>query len=99
MAADTHVSFEEVRRIARLARLELSPQESASMARDLGEILAYIQRLDAIDTSHVQAVTHGVDPEPMRRVDVVHPSPGTEQGLQNAPDRLGDGFGVPKIIE
>ncbi len=89
----------EVMRIATLARLELEENEVEMLARDLGSILSYVHKLDELDTEGVEATTHAVELETTLREDKLEPGLDVELGLRQAPERLGDGFGVPKIIE
>ena len=95
----TQISLDEVRRIAALARLTLSEEEIPALAGDLGSILKYIKSLESLDTSNISPTTHAVLLETLYREDAVTASLPVEAALQNAPERLGDGFGVPKIIE
>ena len=89
----------EVMRIATLARLELEENEVEMLARDLGSILSYVHKLDELDTTGVEATTHAVELTTTLREDKSEPGLDVELGLRQAPERLGDGFGVPKIIE
>lgn len=93
------VDTAEVRRIAQLARLPLSDAEAEAMVHDLSAILAHVARLNELDTQHVAATAHAVDLPANLRADVCQPSMAVEQGLRNAPQRIGDGFGVPKVID
>ena len=93
------IAPEEVLRIAKLARLELEESEVAGLARDLGSILNYVHKLDELDTEGVEATTHAVELKTALRKDEMMPGLDVELGLRQAPERLGDGFGVPKIIE
>ena len=93
------IGQEEVLRIAKLARLELEESEVEGLARDLGSILNYVHKLDELDTDGVEATTHAVELKTALREDKMEPGLDVELGLRQAPERLGDGFGVPKIIE
>ena len=93
------IDGEEVMRIAKLARLELEQDEVELLARDLGSILNYVHKLDELDTDGVEATTHAVELKTTLREDKSAPGLEVELGLRQAPERLGDGFGVPKIIE
>ncbi len=93
------IDQEEVLRIAKLARLELEEAEVEGLARDLGSILNYVHKLDELDTEGVEATTHAVELKTALREDKMEPGLDVELGLRQAPERLGDGFGVPKIIE
>ena len=93
------IGQEEVLRIAKLARLELEESEVEGLARDLGSILNYVHKLDELNTDGVEATTHAVELKTALREDKMEPGLDVELGLRQAPERLGDGFGVPKIIE
>ena len=93
------IDTDEVRRIARLARLTVTDSEAEGLTRDLAEILAYVDKLAAVDVSGVRATAHALDLATRLRDDAVAPGPGADLGLENAPERIGDGFGVPKIID
>jgi len=93
------LSREQVRHIAMLARLELTPEEEAMFSEQLASILEYIETLREVDTTDVQPTAHMVDSEnPLRRDEVVN-KPQVDLMLSNAPERDGDYFKVPKIIE
>jgi aspartyl-tRNA(Asn)/glutamyl-tRNA(Gln) amidotransferase subunit C len=95
------LSLEEVRRIARLARLELAPEEEGPLAGQLSAILDYVRQLEALDVSGVEPMTHALaagELAPMRE-DEVRPSLPPEEALANAPAREGTCFKVPRIIE
>ncbi len=91
---------EEVRRIARLAHLELDPGEEARMAQQLSAILDYVKQLEALDVSQVEPMTHALaeGAAPLRE-DEVAQSLAPEAALGNAPARAGTCFKVPRIIE
>ena len=82
-----------------LARLELTPDEESMFSEQLAAILEYIETLQEVDTADVQPTAHVVDSENPLRPDEVRNSPQPEQMLANAPERDGDYFKVPKIIE
>jgi aspartyl-tRNA(Asn)/glutamyl-tRNA(Gln) amidotransferase subunit C len=95
MALDREV----VRRIAVLARLELSAEEEAAFAEQLGHILQYFEKLTELDTEQVQPTAHVVPVAEAYRDDVVTNPAAAEELRANAPERDGDFFKVPKIIE
>jgi aspartyl-tRNA(Asn)/glutamyl-tRNA(Gln) amidotransferase subunit C len=93
------VSLDEVRHIAKLSRLTLTEAELGRMQQDLTGILGYIEKLDELDTKNVEPTSHAVELPTKLREDTVRKGLPVERALKNAPERLGDGFGVPKIIE
>jgi aspartyl-tRNA(Asn)/glutamyl-tRNA(Gln) amidotransferase subunit C len=95
------LSLEEVRRIAALARLRLTPEEEQTFAVQLSAILRHVAELGALDVSGVDPMTHALaaGEAPARRPDAPEPSLPPEEALANAPAREGTFFKVPRIIE
>jgi aspartyl-tRNA(Asn)/glutamyl-tRNA(Gln) amidotransferase subunit C len=95
------LSLEEVRRIAALARLRLSPEEERTFAVQLSAILAHVEALRELDVSQVEPMTHALaaGEAPVLRPDEVHESLSPDEALANAPAREGTCFKVPRIIE
>lgn len=93
------ISLQDVEHVARLARLELSAAEKERMRRELDGILSYIDKLRAVDTSGVEPTSHAVPVTNVMRDDTERPSLPPEDMLANAPDRHGELFRVPRIIE
>lgn len=89
----------EVERIAKLARLELTPAQKEQVAIDFDRILDHVDALQQVQTDGVLPTQHAVLVPMALRDDDIQPSLDVAQALFNAPERLGDGFGVPKIIE
>ncbi|OFV89715.1 MAG: asparaginyl/glutamyl-tRNA amidotransferase subunit C [Acidobacteria bacterium RBG_16_68_9] len=85
--------------IALLARLELSAEEERAFATQLDHILAYFEKLQQLDTDHVEPTAHIVEMETPYRDDVVRNAPAVDALVANAPARDGRFFKVPKIIE
>jgi aspartyl-tRNA(Asn)/glutamyl-tRNA(Gln) amidotransferase subunit C len=97
--ADTSLTTDEVRKVALLARLALTPSDEEMFARQLGQILGYVRRLQALDLTGVEPMAHAVPLPAPERPDEVVPSLPREEVLRNAPQRVADGIAVPKIIE
>jgi aspartyl-tRNA(Asn)/glutamyl-tRNA(Gln) amidotransferase subunit C len=97
--AEPKITKEEVDHVARLARLSLSDDEKERMRRELDGILSYIDKLRALDTEGVPPTSHAVPMTNVMREDEPAPSLPRADMLANAPDRSGDLFRVPKIIE
>ncbi len=93
------ISRDDVRGVARLARLALTEDEEAAFAKDLDQILTYVDMLNELDTDGIDATAHAVDVEAPFREDAVINAPDTEALVAGAPARDGAFFMVPKIIE
>ena len=96
---EPRISLTDVEHVARLARLELAPGDKERMRRELDSILSYIDKLRAVDTEGVEPTSHAVPLTNVMREDVTRPSFPQSDMLANAPERSGDFFRVPKIIE
>ncbi len=95
------LSLEEVRRIAALARLRLSPEEERTFAEQLSAILGYVEQLKELDVSGVEPMTHALAAggDVPLRADALQASLPPDEALANAPAREGTYFKVPRIIE
>ncbi|MGH7934357.1 MAG: Asp-tRNA(Asn)/Glu-tRNA(Gln) amidotransferase subunit GatC [Candidatus Binataceae bacterium] len=97
--AESRINVEQVRHVARLARMELNGAEEERLQTELSAILAYIDTLNELDTANVAPTAQvGEAGTPMRE-DVVSNLPAPDEMLRNAPAREGRFFKVPKIIE
>ncbi len=90
---------EDVKQVATLARMELTPKEEEQLTLQLGKVLDYIERLNQLDTEKVEPLAHVGDIVNAFREDRVTNKPAIDSLLSNAPDREDDFFKVPKIIE
>ena len=93
------ISRDEVQHVARLARLALTDEELERMREQLDAILAYIDKLRELDVEGVEPTSHAVPLVNVMRDDDIAPSLSQEAALANAPDRAGEFFRVPRIIE
>jgi aspartyl-tRNA(Asn)/glutamyl-tRNA(Gln) amidotransferase subunit C len=89
---------DEVRTIATLARLRLSPEEIERMTHELDAILEYIDTVKNLDTGNTEPMTHAVPFDCPLRDDQPAPSLSVEEALQNAPRRRDSFFEVPRIV-
>lgn len=94
-----NITQETVTHVANLARLSLAPEEIATLASEMGSMLAYVDKLNELDTEGIIPTAHAVPLENAFRTDAPHPSPGVEKALQNAPAASDGCFVVPKVIE
>lgn len=93
------ISREEVRYIAHLARLDLSKEEEKKFSRQLGDILAYVDKLKEVDTRSVPPTPHLFTLKNVFREDKRKDSLPVKEALRNAPQQRRDQFQVPKVIE
>lgn len=93
------ISEEEVRYVAKLARLRLDDDRIHQMSETLSDILTYMDKLNTLDTADVPPTSHVGNVETVFRDDSVGTSLPVDEALQNAPDRVGTFYRVPKIIE
>ncbi len=93
------ISKEEVERVAKLARLEITDGEKDSLSRQLSSILTYIEELKSWDTTGIEPTATVLEQTNVLREDLAKPSLPVEQALLNAPDSDGQYFRVPRILE
>ena len=89
----------DVRYVAHLARLSLSPEEEKKLGSQLGNILGYIEKLKEADVSGVEPTAHAFPLVNVMRPDAVRSSMPNEDALRNAPAQANGLFIVPKIVE
>ena len=90
---------DEVRKVARLARLKLSEDEVATYTRQLGQVLGYIDRLSEVDTNGVEPMAHAIEMDNVVRADEPRDSLPREAALSNAPKADTRFFQVPPILD
>jgi len=89
----------DVKYVAHLARLNLTPEEEQKLGVQLGDILGYIEKLKEVDVSCVEPTAHPFPMVNVARKDEPRPSLPHEDALRNAPQQGGGLFTVPKIVE
>ena len=94
----SHISADDVRKVAKLARLNLPDDKIATYTGQLESILGYVSQLEQVDTTGVPETTRAVEVTNVTRQDGVDPTPVREEILNQAPQRQGDFFRVPKIL-
>ena len=85
--------------VAKLARLNLSDQETELFQKQLGDVLKYAEKLREVDVSHVEAAAHAVPVFNVFREDEAHDWFTAEQALSNAPRKANNLFIVTKVVE
>ena len=94
----SRISQEDVRKVAKLARLDLEEAKITTYASQLERILDYVSHLESIDTEGVQPTTRAVEVVNVTRADGVETTDVREELLNLAPQREGDFFRVPRIL-
>jgi aspartyl-tRNA(Asn)/glutamyl-tRNA(Gln) amidotransferase subunit C len=89
----------DVKYVAHLARISLSPEEEQQLSTQLGNILGYIEKLKEADVSGVEPTAHAFPLVNVTRPDEVRDSISNEDALRNAPAKANGLFMVPKIVE
>ena len=85
--------------VAELAQLKLTPEEESRLNGELREMVAWLGKLQEVDVAGVEPMIYGGAPKGVFREDAQKPSLDREAVLQQAPERLGDEFKVPRIVE
>ena len=89
----------DIKYVANLARIALTPDEEVKLGAQLGDILGYIKQLEELDVTDVEPMAHAVPLANVLRADEVRPSIPQEVALANAPKQANGLFIVPKIVE
>ena len=89
----------DVKYVAHLARLALTPDEEKKLGAQLGNILGYIENLRQLDVSNVEPTAHAVPMVNVTRADEIQPSLPHAEAMRNAPRQANGLFIVPKIVE
>nr|WP_088894679.1 Asp-tRNA(Asn)/Glu-tRNA(Gln) amidotransferase subunit GatC [Leptolyngbya ohadii] len=96
------IDRDQVRKVAHLARLDLTETEEEQFTTQLSSILEYFQQLSELDTENVEPTARAIDVSNVTRVDQLQPYPDRELILENAPERedsmQGEFFKVPQIM-
>ena len=89
----------DIHKIAKLARLKLTPEEGTALSNNLGAILDYVKNLDQLDTQNVEPTSHVLNLENVYRPDEVKKSAARDKVLKHAPSSDGFFFKVPKTVQ
>lgn len=96
------VQTEDIRKIAKLAHLEITEEEVALYTTQMAEIVAYVEQLNELDTQSVEASIGGLTKESeatgTMREDIPHKSLGQKLALDQAPSAVAGHFRVPKVL-
>jgi aspartyl-tRNA(Asn)/glutamyl-tRNA(Gln) amidotransferase subunit C len=89
----------DIKYVAHLARVALTPEEERKFGAQLGHVLGYIEKLKEVDVSNVEPTAHAFPLVNVTRPDEIRPSLSNEEALRNAPATANGLFMVPKIVE
>lgn len=89
----------DIKYVAHLARIAMTPEEEKKMSVQLGNILGYIEKLKELDVTNVEPTAHAVPMVNVTRADETRESLSNEDALRNAPAKANGLFMVPKIVE
>lgn len=89
----------DVKYVAHLARIQLTPEEEEKLGAQLGSILEFMEKLKTLDVSLVEPTAHAVPSVNITRADEVRPSLSPAEAMRNAPAQASGLFVVPKIVE
>ena len=89
----------DIKYIAHLARLSLTPEEEQKLGAQLSSVLGYIEKLKEVDVTGVEPTAHAFPLVNVTRPDEIRPSLTNEEALRNAPATANGLFIVPKIVE
>ena len=89
----------QARKVTKLSRLELNEAEVEEFTGQLSAILDYVEKMNELDTTNVEPLAHCLPISNVLRQDRAKESLGTEKTLSNAPQRDGEFFKVPKILD
>lgn len=90
---------EMVKKLAELSRLEFSIEEEQAIKEDLQQMIGFVEKLNEIDTTGINPLTHISETINSLREDEVKGSVSTSAALSNAPDSIDPFFSVPKVIK
>jgi aspartyl-tRNA(Asn)/glutamyl-tRNA(Gln) amidotransferase subunit C len=89
----------DVKYVAHLARLQLTPEEEGQFTEQLSHVLGYVEKLKELDVTGVEATAHALPRVNVTRADEVRPSLSHADAMRNAPAQASSLFIVPKIVE
>jgi aspartyl-tRNA(Asn)/glutamyl-tRNA(Gln) amidotransferase subunit C len=89
----------DIKYVAHLARISLTPDEEKKLAAQLGGILGYIEKLKELDVTNIEPTAHAVPMVNVTRADAIQNSLQHDEAMRNAPRQANGLFIVPKIVE
>ncbi|MGM7703499.1 Asp-tRNA(Asn)/Glu-tRNA(Gln) amidotransferase subunit GatC [Pseudalkalibacillus sp. Hm43] len=95
----SRISKEEVKHVAKLARLDMTDEEADMFTKQLDDIIGYAEQLNELDTENVEPTTHVLDMKNVLREDETKPWLNNEEALKNTPDKQNGLIKVPAVLE
>ncbi len=95
----SEISRDQVEHVAKLARLNLTEDETVQYTSQLNSILNFFEKLDELNTDQVEPTSHVLEVYNVMREDEERPSIDREEALRNAPDHEEGQFKVPAVME
>lgn len=92
------LTADDVRKVAKLARLEFSDAELSQFTVQLGNIVSFVEQLSAVDTTGVEPMAHPLEVHSVLRADVQRDGLSRERALSNAPEHDDEFFLVPPVM-
>lgn len=92
------ISIDDVEKVATLAKLQFTSEEKQKLAKQLDQIVAYVEKLNELNTENVKPTSHVINLKNVLREDKVEAWLSQEEALQNAPAKKNGYFSVPKVI-
>ncbi len=92
------ITPEEISHVAELAHLQLTSEAVAAMTEQLDKIISYVAKLNELDTTGVEPMTHAISVQNVFREDVVKKSFDQKTALANGPEQNGEAFVVPRVL-
>ena len=98
MTFTMRITKDDVEKVAKLAKLQLSEEEKERFRGDLEQILGYVDKLSEVDTESVVPTEYGHSSSTTLREDRIEPSLPQDEAIRNAPEQKDGFFRVPKVI-
>lgn len=92
------ISTQDVKKIAGLAKLSLTEEETMLYAEEMSKIIGFVEKLNELDLKNIEATSHAVSVTNVFREDGVNDFPQREKAFEQAPARDGSLFKVPRVI-
>lgn len=99
MGEETQITPEQLRHLASLARLDVSPSEEGQLLRDMERIIGFVAQIKRLNLEGYEPLIHPVPSASGPRADVSEPPLPRDVVLSNAPRADSDYFRVPKVLE